>query len=91
MNVRKIAWQVENLLTKLNFCYEKQVASTGTFYFNVVVNCRDSFSIRVSNHGAVYGNPLFSIDATDDGDSYRTMKTYLVELTKKEEEWNNEH
>ena len=87
MNVRKISWQVENLLKKLSLPFEKYISSTNSHYFTLYTNS-ENCEIRVSDHGQVYGNPTYCIDDTDDGETYSFVKKQLIILAKKEKDWN---
>jgi hypothetical protein len=90
MNVRRTGWQIENLAQKLHLCFDFDIASTGSRYYRFVQNSEDSFTVRVSDHGQVYGNPKFSIDSTGD-DTYKSVKQYLIDLAKRECEWEKEN
>lgn len=90
MNVRRTGWQIENLAQKLNLSFDFDIASTGSRYYRFTPNSEDSFTVRVSDHGQVYGNPRFSIDSTG-SETYKMVKNYLVTLARNERKWESEN
>ncbi len=86
MDVRRTGCQIERLAERLGLSCESEIAETGSRYYRFNPNCDDSFTVRVSDHGQVYGNPKFCIDP-DGFNTYKEVKAYLVDLARREREW----
>jgi hypothetical protein len=88
MNVQRTGWQIEKLLDDLRLTYETEIASTGSRYYRLdYCNTENGFTIRVSDHGQVYGNPLFDISDSPDSNTYKDVKLFLIDLAKKEKKY----
>lgn len=92
MNIKRTASQIKKFCDKNGICYEEEFAATTTSRYIKIIPSDDdneeSFTIRISDHGQVYGNPRFDLSDSPDSDTYDAVKKELARIAKSEREYN---
>lgn len=91
MDIKRTVKQIENFCDKNEISYEDEFASTtNSVYIRIIPSDdekEEAFTIRISDHGQVYGNPRFDLSDSPDSNTYAEVKKELVRIAKSEREY----
>ena len=91
MDIKRTAEQIINFCEKNDIFYEEEfAATTNSRYIRIIPSDDDneeSFTLRISDHGQVYGNTRFDLSGSPDSDTYDAVKKELVRIAKSEREY----